>query len=316
MKRLIYILIIILIGFFILFSIKTDQRGLLTKTYYTYLPITVNKITPLVGVNVIHQTFADFGEFYRGDVLKTNVNIAKVLTYPNNINLEFQTNLLQNDDMRFIVFLNSPSWMNGGQAVCKLPLEEYYDLWLEVVFKSIRELKPQYISLWNEPDTSYEGLAEHFGCLGEDYESGVEYAKFYNYMYKRIKTEFPQVKILAGELMYGKTDFLIGFLEQVVEFDGLAYHHYLYCNIENKYEPKLELQELTDKPLYLTETSLLCSYTNILIEIQQSNYFDEIIKDYELEMVLWFTLNDSGWRYSSMFLKNTPKLVWYSYRNR
>lgn len=309
---------IMLFGLLLLTACIPSAHPLITDNHVVYLPILIsNPYHPIFGTAVINKSWDDWGQYYKGDILKVPIDVFRVKPSPAvAANFSIQDEWLKNRDIRYLIIKTAPEWMNGGQPVCKLPVPEYWDEWVAVALEAIARYDVDYVSIWNEPDTTFAGLSEHFGCLGEDYESGVMYAEFFNFIYEAIKREYHQVNILAGELMNVNTPFARGMLETVIAAEGLAFHHYAWCNLPSSLSADIELADsLTELPLWLSETSLICAYNDAIVEFQQLNYYMEVRNRPELDGAIWFTLNDTGWLYSGMLQGERLKLVGCAYTN-
>lgn len=309
---------ILLLSLLLLTACTPAAQPLTADSYAVYLPVMIsNQHQPIFGVTVINKSWDDWGQYYKGDILKAPIDVFRVKPSPAvAANFSAQDVWFKNSDARYLIIKTAPGWMNGGQPVCKLPLPAYWSSWVAVANEAIARFDADYVSIWNEPDTSFAGLPEHFGCIGEDYANGAEYAEFFNFTYAAIKKEHPEVTILAGELMNVNTPFARGMLETVIATEGLAFHHYAWCNLPSSLSADIELADsLTELPLWLSETSLICAYNDAIVEFQQLNYYTEVRNRPELEGAIWFTLNDTGWLYSGMLQGERLKLVGCAYTN-
>jgi len=334
-----YLLLIIIFSFLILlFSITTiiiNKDGVrfvlpsVSELHTIYIPVLLKsdqqspyEKKPIRGVEVYSRPFSEYAENYNGLILKYTIHFTDIIPEPlTQPNWTKPDGIFQNDDRRYGGFQGSPSWMNGNQPTCKLPLPEFWNLWAAIAKEAVSRYDLDYMSVWVEPDVYYIGAEYYFGCIGSDYASGVEYAEFYNFVYSAIKSEYPDLQILAGELADPSQAFFLGFLDTVHEFDGISFHGYTYCSeysyfdISNKIESIKSLTQ--DKPVWLSETSVItslnensiCYENSPAVEQLQVEHYKIVEQDNRLDGFLWFTLNDSGWRYSSMMRRDRLKPV-------
>ncbi len=209
----------------------------------------------------------------------------------------------------------------------------------------------KYWELGNEPDVdpSLVSPDSQFGCWGDlndPYYGGGVYGKMLKVVYPAIKAADPDAKVLIGGLLLdcdpthppaGKdcksTLFFKGILESGAAdyFDILSFHGYSYFsnsweNVENyiiwavrggsvmgkvSYLREVMKEYNVEKPIFMTEASLLCPEGNKLFCKPPSDRFYEMQANYVVRLyvrnwaagiagTLWYELEGPGWRYDSM----------------
>jgi len=328
-KRVVHIvsLGVLLTIYVIMLSISTITINKENVSFFgvdrqVFIPILFKPKLPIKGVEVYSPRFDIWGQYYNGDILKYTTHMVDIIPEP--LTLPDWTKadgVFQNDDLRYGGFHGSPYWMNGGQPTCKLPLPEFWELWVSFVIEGIERYDLNYISVWTEPDSPNTGSAYYYGCLGWNHENGVEYAEFYNYVYSQVKPRFPDVQILAGEISTPDWDFFQGFLDTVDIYDGVAFHGYMSCSDFNYGGFDRRIEQLTvrtgGKPLWLSEVSVItstnedsfCYENSPEVEQMQVDLYKIVERDARLSGFNWFTLEDSGWRYSGMMRRSRCKPV-------
>jgi len=200
-----------------------------------------------------------------------------------------------------------------------------------------------------------------YGCWGaakEQYYGGGYYAQMLKLAYPAMKTADPQAQILIGGLLLdcdpthppvGKNCKSSRYLEGILAngggpyFDIVSYHSYAYY-VPGKiwedtpnwsarggvFEGKISyLREVlaeyqVDKPLMLTEGSLVCSEATAGCN-PIGDEFKELQGDYvywvylrgwaeNLAGVFWYTLEDSEWRSSGLKKNGVPNPAYYAYQ--
>ncbi|MFA5379274.1 MAG: hypothetical protein WC455_26195 [Dehalococcoidia bacterium] len=155
--------------------------------------------------------------------------------------------------------------------------------------------------LWNEPDAATFRSSVFLGGGWEG--KATQYATFLTL----VKRANPDIRILSGGLAeVGAWAFEM--LSCEPECDGISFHHYTRYPWANTWalETKVHgLRALTDKPLYLTETSLLCAddtppddFDGAKAEYLWKVY--EAARDLSLTSAIWYTVGGNGWEHSDL----------------
>jgi hypothetical protein len=193
---------------------------------------------------------------------------------------------------------------------------------------AIDRYQPNAVELINEPEVAYNQIDRNLdywiGCWGPH---GFYYAEMLKTVYPVIKQAHPDVLVLAGSLMLNQLQ--EEFWPEVIQtggsgfYDVVSFHGYSYYPI-NDFDIALNkatyLREIGETaPLWLTETSLLCS--NNLdcskdFESDQARYLRYIFEkspEYDIDLIFWFTLANNDWQNSDLVSGSLPKLSWYIY---
>jgi len=244
---------------------------------------------------------------------------------------------------------NSPEWARKyPEYECSPPKREYFVDYAAFVLALIDRYDDYtdqlYIEVWNEPDvdrTLIGPYAPYFGCWGEisdPYYGGEYYGQFLATIYPMIKSERPDVTILAGALSLGggdSTAFWQGAMKYRGNYDGVSYHAYAYYQDGQPGEENEDWQVIKkkathlrwlgeDAPLYVTETSLLCNpnwspcYDPGIhgFRVVQGEYLRHIIRevaDWDVEFVLWYTIANNGWLNSDLVWQDEPQPAYFEY---
>jgi hypothetical protein len=199
-------------------------------------------------------------------------------------------------------------------------------------------------------DPSLVGPIEGYGCMGDahdPYYGGGVYAELLKRVYPAIKQANPDAQVLIGGLLLdcdaanpiaGKDCTGSRFLEGILRngggaaFDIVSYHGYAFWTGKNEdwdntnpaWKPrggvvlgKLKLiretlaQYQVDKPIFLTETGLLCYRSNPYCK---ENFFNAqasyLIRVYSrawangIPTAIWYTLEGPGWEQSGLLDAN------------
>jgi hypothetical protein len=209
----------------------------------------------------------------------------------------------------------------------------------------------RYFEIGNEPDVGVGVVRAdaQFGCWGDPADpnfGGGYYAEMLKVVYPAVKAANPQAQVMIGGLLMdcdpenppeGKTCQEVRFLEGVLEngggeyFDALSYHGYPFyvggglwdTQIENwsvrggVVYGKLAFLEAVmanyglEKPIFLTETSLLCAEWNERECNPPGEEFYTLQAEYLPRLYLgnwasgiagtiWYPFDGRGWRYGGM----------------
>jgi len=228
---------------------------------------------------------------------------------------------------------------------------------------SVPPYNVKYWELGNEPDVDPSLVPPDsvFGCWGDKddlYYGGRYYGEMLSVVYPAIKSADPEAQVLIGGLLLdcdpenppaGKDCTPARFINGILQngggdyFDIVSYHGYAYYNGQFTTAENLpnwatrggqvigKLRYLREtlqnygiqKPIYITEASLICHEKNIIYCNPPGDPFFEAQADYavmlfarnwafDLDSTLWFDF-EAGWRQSSMLDKyHQPKPVYNS----
>lgn len=298
------ILILLLMSGCVSENIRISETG----QNQIYLPL-VHNSSVLVGVEIAYVDWDRIGHLYQGDIAKYSLAKSSVPINSLIYDWSFYDRTIKNEGSRYLTFRG-----RDISPLCKFPdyHTTFLNEWLPWALAGIERYYPEtgtlYVQFWNEPDTDFEKLDYHFGCIGEDYAAGALYATYYNQFYATVRSQFPNVVILSGELGWPNPNFISGMVDYIIKTDGIAFHYYAYCN--SNYQTNVTnitsmIQSLTNKRLYLTETSAIYDgEPNPDCEEYKARYVDWITHQYQYEMVILFTLNRNGWMNS--WLEGNP----------
>jgi len=225
-------------------------------TYKAYLPLVTYSRIRRVGVESERNWTYTIQYINRARPLKVSLYANRMIT-SNGIDWTYGDNKIGILDIDHLVIKGTPEHMLfPGEPVCKLPKNEYWYDYAEFVQQAIDRYRPEYVSLYNEPDASNTNVPEVLGCLGPD--GGMEYGLFFRYIYDRVEGAqmvAGNVSSVYGQFVTDMLDALDGY------FDALGYHCYggYYpggydnpCQTVDRYA-----KTLTDKPVIATEQGFI-----------------------------------------------------------
>lgn len=328
-NRIISIFVLLLI-FVVIVTFLPNQDQELMRLYKDiehdlYLPVVVNNYRkkPIAGVELFGSNWEKLGQYYDGDILKVSIQWDDVEHIRGVYYWDIPDSKIGSVDKLMLGFRGAPQWANGGQLMCKLPLPIYYQDYINFVIAGIERYQPDYVEIWNEPDALHNDpyLSYYYGCIGKERYHGEQYGYFFNVVYAQVKAQYPDVIILGGALMNVNWPFVDGFLDVVGDgIDGISFHIYTRCNADYISYADLQIETIdqkTDKPIYLSETSLIYNEPSEKCENLQADYFRQKHDDVRIETFVWFTLGKSGWMNSDLLrLDFSTKPVYEEYLNR
>lgn len=221
----------------------------------------------------------------------------------------------------------------------------------------------KYWEIGNEPDVDPALLADPwspYGCWGDNSDrnyGGGYYATMLKTVYPAIKAIDPEAQVIVGGLLLdcdpanpppGKSCKPARFIDGILSnqggayFDYLGFHGYGYYTsgliddaggwaarggvILGKINYLRERMALygVNKPLFLTETSLICPVDNVSL-CASDGAFLEKQADYVswaflrawaegVKGATWYTVEESGWRSSGLSSPSGPKPAYYAYQ--
>jgi len=223
----------------------------------------------------------------------------------------------------------TPTWARQYAGyVCSPPAEHYYYDYAMFVVSVIDRYHPNAVEIWNEPETHASGIDPNSPLMGcwpnrlTYFQAGKLYGEFVDYVYNIVHAYHPSVYIMAGATLLDpfskKAEFTEGMLSTQPNYDVYSIHSYLTYP---KMDYKQVLRQLdflrrygVDKPIWITETSLLCDGDcGGSFEKAQADYAHYIFNLDLVDHVLWYTLYGNGWRNSDLAYARMKKPAWYVY---
>jgi hypothetical protein len=213
------------------------------------------------------------------------------------------------------------------------PREDCYDHLVYFLSKLVTEHSPQpsFIELFNEPNIGRDAAKKfeaYFGAWmldGEDPRiGGIRYREMLAYVYPRLKSLVPNMKIHAGALMDNafRDGFLVGMFpkgDRRKLADAISFHYYLslgtpFESIKTKVN---KIRSRTSLPIILSETSVLDENDSIELQTRQDEWLKYLIKNRSnlgIDKILWYTAFNNGWWNSDMIMSSKPKLVYTTFK--
>lgn len=211
----------------------------------------------------------------------------------------------------------SPAWSRNGGIECEAPLPAYYSAFGRFVRALADRYHPFAIEGWNEPDANHRNpeLARFFGCIGD----GQVYAGLIEAAYRELQGT--DVKLIAGALL-GNMEFWGAAVAAGINehCDVVSFHAYVVWpnpDVSLVFAIANRLSQLSPgKPLYLTETSVLCDiYCDATFQAYQVDYLSWLhsqMHDLGIEIVLWYSLANNCWRNSDLVINDIRKPAWFA----
>ena len=293
-----------------------------------YLPIVLDEM-PNLGAHVWAERHIPF-------VIDGAINYVPV--YPHDAKMTYHETIMPQVIGHPVVlgFRNVRREWRSGELECLPPLPEYYDDYANEIALTVSEYVTQghnivAVELWNEPEPFPEQvgaeMAHYYGCWGDTEQSGAQYAALSREVYPKIKTIDERLKVLGGALLFGSPHELPPFWQGAINagvydhLDVVTFHSYSGWPTNN-FDLVLAkadlLRQSTDKPLWITETSLLCvEDCGAQFEADQAAYFRYLMQDasdHGIDTVIWFMSGWNGWRNSDLVRQDyTKKPVYYEF---
>jgi hypothetical protein len=212
---------------------------------------------------------------------------------------------------------HAPTWARLYPDLdCSPPASAYIDDWIRFVDDLIERYKPEAIELFNEPE-ALPGGAFWTTCFGDN---PIYYASIVSQAYQQLKPKYPAIVFVAGALILGN-DFdrawIHLFIENLVGIDAISFHSFNYdSNISSGLlESKRDyLAGLTNYPLWLTESALLCKPEWECGEAFRERQAIYLRNSFEyavghLAAYFWYSHNNVDW--NNCELINEYKRRWY-----
>lgn len=215
---------------------------------------------------------------------------------------------------------NAPNfYRKWSNYICSPPRAEYYPKYVRFAQAVVDRYKPTAIEIWNEPDVGrVDEDIWYFGCWLE--VGGGTYGEFVRYVYDRL--DFRGM-VFGGAFMLSSTEqknFAIDAVTKAGDsVDGWSYHSYPYygrnTNDFNQFVRKANfLRGVTNKPLYLSETSLLCKdewkICDNKFESEKAQYFEYVYNSQSVNYFTWFEVKNT-WNNCSLIARNGDELPAY-----
>ena len=296
----------------LLLCVTTSAKA--DELHMVFLPIVIDT-TPNMGAHVWSTRHVP--------VLAPG-SIAYVPVYPDNAMYTYHDNVMPLLMGRPVV-LGFRNWT--GEPECLPPPPDEYDDWAAWVATTTQDYIADghtiiAVEVWNEPEPADGG--HYWGCWGNTEEAGAQYAELVREVYQRIGG---QVDVIGGALMFytlpEPPPFWIGAIGGGVDdyLDGVSYHNYSGWptnNWETVFDKADILRQYTDKPLWVTETSLMCDNDcGEQFEHDQAAYLDYVMNGasaHGIEAVMWFMAGYNNWRNTDLVREDYSfKPVFYEY---
>jgi len=216
---------------------------------------------------------------------------------------------------------NTPQWARlEPDNLGSPPRREHFEDYAAILCDLADRYQPYALELFNEPEGpgADDKLISNFGD-GE--RAGEYYGDLVSAVYPIVKAQFPNVFIFAGSLHQDTSDdFLKGFLDHAGGcFDVLSIHGYVYS--ASQFDTPLRMANkmrcMVDKPIWLTETSLLYDIRTDAKDQEQGEYLAYLLEhaqDYGIVGVSWYPLTSNNWRNSDMMWGSAPKPAYNVWR--
>ena len=177
-------------------------------------------------------------------------------------------------DARLIISVrNTPAWAQRFKGyVSGPPQVQYYQDFYRLLDNIVERYHPHALEIWNEPDVPHTGISPdtwYMGAWGD--VGGAVYGEFVKGEYYYIKARHTDVYIVGGAFMLDmKSAQQQQFARDAIStadkaVDVWSFHSYSRYNGQDPIGSFYDWQHkarwlsgLTDKTLWLTETSLLC----------------------------------------------------------
>lgn len=213
---------------------------------------------------------------------------------------------------------------------CNVP-DSDWPRFLSWVKEVVKAASADYVEFWNEPDT-YGCLPSVFGgwaSYSDDYFGGAKYGFRLTEFYDAVKSVNPHVKVAFGGLMLGCMDcvestFFQGAVLAGAKFDLVSFHYYpVYpanisaeiAQVDRRYK---YLRQYTDKPIWLSETSLLSdTVSGSAFQERQAEWLSALSdysKDHQMTYI-WYGLY-IDWRYSALVQNGKPTRAFMEMSNQ
>lgn len=287
-------------------------------SFIIYLPMVIDAHIPVFGVE-LEGTLRDRDQYIvPGSPVKLHLLWSEteptrgVYVWPTELGSDIAR---LKDHYVLLSIKGTPIWArsNSSDLVCDPPNAVY----LEDFARFIRAVVIKYpvwgVEIWNEPDVAHhsEELAPYFGCNW----SGQFYAEMLTHVYPIAHAARPDIKIVAGAM---HNPLWWQYVENIHDYyDMVSFHG--YPNYSFPLDGADLLRQWTDKPIVLSETSLLMDGTPTpVFEQAQAEYLTYVAthaKEHGVILVIWYTLADNGWRNSDLVINGIRKPAWYAYQS-
>lgn len=217
--------------------------------------------------------------------------------------------LKEKDAPMLFGFHNSPAWARNTDLPCTLPDSAHINNYIAFILAAIDRYHPQAIEIWNEPESWSDELSGWCcGCV----PTPIEYTNVLNQVYTAIKSKHPDIIVVGGALVQGAdSDWAVDWFKTNPKMDIVSFHYYAYYYTEMSTPSTAGLsariaavQSMTDVPIWLTETSLLCTldalYCTENFRSLQDIWLQLVYPIEGVEKIFWFTQNEVGWYRCSM----------------
>ena len=270
-----------------------------------------------------HDEFhgAEIDKFAPGMIYATNIQWSEIETSPGVYDWSSVDGILAVDPGRYkivITILTTPEFYRLYPGiVSSQPKPENYKDFVKFAFALDDRYHPFAIELGREPDVSPFEVAPDHWFYGS-WDSGISYREFVDYVALRVHSLHYGTEIWTGGLMLetaGQYQFARDMLAGgEILADRVAFHAYedqeTYWETGDfaraTYKAKY-LRALTNKPLVLSETSVLvynADDCNVGQYIQaKADYIGElpgIMRKADISAAVWYTAGGNGWNCSDL----------------
>ncbi len=277
-----------------------------------FKPIDTNQHAGAYWWSKIVPKYTVAGQWVKLDVPWDNIESSEgVYNWPTILdeNVKFLNN---NGNPILFNFHNSPTWARDTLKPCTLPNQDSIDNYIAFIHAAIVRYKPNAIEIWNEPES--DSSIESGWCCG-CVPNPADYTTVLNQVYAGIKPIHSNITIIGGALMQYDTEWARDWFKTNPQMDAVSFHYYTYYdpNIPSPFVGGLvrriaEVQAQTNKPVWLTETALLCTLGSACTEdfrSQQATWIQLVYPLDGAEKVFWFSQNEVWWNKCNMLNERT-----------
>lgn len=303
------------------FSQSTKSEPQATFWYSTYLPIILQQKTEIeLGYQVEGYLRGREKYLIEGATVLLQlhwVDVEKtqgVYDWP----VEFDQDVQRVSGQRLIISVKgTPAWARDGGLECEAPKPAYYAAFGKFVRSAAERYQPFGIEIWNEPDAKHSDpkMARFYGCIG----SGAIYTEMVKVAYEGLRGT--GVQTIAGALL-GSPKFWLEATRSGINgwSDAISFHAYpmwpepdLYLAFRQAWWIRMYSPNL---PIYLTETSIICDASCgsefLTAQANYLRYLNAQARNHGIELVLWYSLANNGWRNSDLVWMDIRRPVWFA----
>jgi hypothetical protein len=231
----------------------------------------------------------------------------------------------------------APAWATGSARLSAVPDTDAYATFVKALIERYGSTVFG-VELGNEPDVPVDAFSPEMDIFvgsptfGVTEKAGAAYAVFVNAVTVLVKETYPDHTLVAGGLMYSGSyvsEFVKGMKGVGIIADAISFHSYP----QNPALPDVTASEIVnhtvrrlvqlktafpDKPIWLTETSIVSGTDSELLRQRQADYFDLLITNPQLydylAVIIWYTLANNGWNNTDLVAANVPQLAYERFK--